>query len=85
MIVKNRFIGSIITIITAILLIILGILFTVTLVFAFVGIPLIVFGLLVLLAGIFSLFLSPLSFLRAKPRKDDVITLEKKDGVYKKK
>ena len=86
------FIGNIVFIILSIFMIIIGVVLTVTLVFAFIGIPLVIIGAIILMFSVFSLVFGTLGrFLdffsrpfRKQDKKDDnVIDVEKEDGVYK--
>ena len=79
----------------ALFLIILGVVLTASLVFGFIGIPLIVIGVFVLIGALLKIIFGTLgdafyllgSFFRIKPKKpkEKIIDVEKKDGVYQKK
>lgn len=96
-IIGSRLLGGIIMLAIALFLIILGAVFTATLVFSFLGIPLIIIGILTLIGAILKIVFGTLGdtlyillspFKRKKKEtetEEKVIDIEKKDGVYQKK
>jgi len=87
--------GGIILLIISIFLIILGVILTVSLIFSFLGIPLIIIGIILLIASLIKIIFGTLDglfyFLKApfkrkpKEKKEKIIDVEKKEGVYQKK
>jgi len=85
---RNKLLNGIILLLVSIFLIILGIGLTITLVFSFIGIPLIIIGafltlfsIIIMISGTLNDLLSSLKRL-FKRKKEDFIDLKEKDGVY---
>ena len=93
--IKSRFLAGIVLTVVAIFLVILVIVFTITIVFWVIGIPLLIIGFILLVISILtiafgtvgdllSLLKRPFQKKEKKIKKERIIDLKKKKGVYEK-